>query len=85
MTSDQELRRIFEADQAGMAPCPTQRQSHDRVLTVLVQGLKDAEASGDRAAVRTYCQFIDGLKRLFPSIYPSWNRPSRYWRRSEDV
>jgi hypothetical protein len=80
-----ELRRIFEADQAGPPPRPTLRQSHDRVLGMLVNGLRDAEATEDRVAVRTYCQLIDGLKRLYPEIYPSWNRPSHYWRKGKQV
>lgn len=75
-----DLRRIFEADQTGPQPRPTLRQSHDRVLSMLTNGLRNAESTGDRAAVRTYCQLIDQLKTLYPSVYPSWHRPSRYWR-----
>lgn len=83
MTDLSILRRIFEADQAGPPPRPTLRQSHDRVFALLVQGLREAEESSDRAAVRTYCHMIDHLKSLYPTIYPSWHRRSGYWKGSE--
>jgi hypothetical protein len=79
MNDTDRLRQIFESDQAGMHPRPTLRQSHDRVLQALTAALLEAERNSDRVAVRTYCQLIDALKTLYPSVYPGWQPRRDYW------